>query len=376
MSKDYYQILGVTREASEEEIKKAYRKMALKYHPDKNPGDKQAEQRFKEAAEAFDVLSDADRRSRYDRFGVDGVRSAGARDFSNAQDIFSAFGDVFGGGGGSIFEEFFGGGMRGGRGSRVAMGEDLGAELTLTLEEAAAGATRTITLHRLAGCETCHGSGARPGTNATTCSLCNGIGQVQQAQGFFSIRTTCPKCRGQGRTIEDPCSACGGTGRARKTEDLEVKIPAGVHDGSRLRLPGHGNSGLYGGPPGDLYVMIDLEPHPFFERAENDIVCEVPVSYTQAALGGKVEVPTLGGKAMMTIPAGTQSGEILRLKGQGFPSLDGRRRGDELVRVVIEVPRRLTQEQEQLLRRLAELEAKEVGSGRKRFFDKLKTYFE
>ena len=375
MAQDYYETLGVGRDASADDIKKAYRKMALKYHPDKNPGDAEAERRFKDAAEAYDVLRDDEKRSRYDRYGADGVKgmAGGAQGFSNVEDIFSVFGDIFGGN--SIFDDFFGGG-RGGGGRRGAVqGENLRAEIQVTFEEAATGVSRVLSLKRAVACDTCQGSGAKEGTKPTTCATCGGAGQVAQSQGFFSIRMACPQCHGSGQTISDPCKSCSGSGRTKRKEDVEVQVPAGIFDGSRIRHPGKGNE-VPGGVPGDLFVVVRLKPHEFFQRVDNDVLCEVPIAYSQAALGAKVEVPTLRGKAVITIPAGTQSGELLRLKGQGFPSLDGYRPGDELVKVVVEVPRKMTQEQEKLLRQLAELEDRQVDSKRNSFFEKLKNYFE
>lgn len=368
MSGDYYEILGVSKEASPEEIKKAYRKLALKYHPDKNPGDEEAERSFKQAAEAYDVLGDTEKRARYDRYGAEGLQG-GTRGFSNVEDIFNVFGDIFGGQ--SIFDEIFGGGRRGGR----PQGENLRAEVPLSFEEAANGASRVLSVQRAVCCSTCEGSGAKPGTAPSRCSACGGVGQVAQSQGFFSVRMACPQCHGSGEVVTDPCRDCSGQGRVRKSEDVELEIPAGVHDGNRLRVTGRGHEHP-GGTPGDLFVMIRLKPHEFFQRIDNDVLCEVPISYTQAALGAKVEVPTLRGKATITVPSGTQGGEILRLKGQGFPSVDGYRGGDELVKIIVEVPRKLSSEQEALLRQLADLEDKQVDSKRHSFFEKLKNYFE
>ncbi|MFN0057097.1 MAG: molecular chaperone DnaJ [Planctomycetota bacterium] len=364
---DYYEILGVTRDASPEDIKKAYRKKALKFHPDKNPGDVEAERRFKEAAEAYDVLQDADKRARYDRYGAEGLREfGGGSNFTSVEDIFSVFGDLFGGG-------MFGGGG-GGRGRRV-QGESLRAEIQITLEEAVTGVSRTITLQHLQQCKECAGSGARSGSKPQTCSLCRGAGQVQQSQGFFTIRTSCPECRGEGRVIQDPCAACSGEGRRSVKRDIEIRIPPGASEGSRMRVGGQGNSGPQGGPPGDLYVYIRLKPHEFFARVDDDVVHEVPISYMQAVLGARVELPTLRGKAQVTIPPGTQSGEILRLKGQGFPRLERHGNGDQLVKAVIEVPRKVNAEQRELLERLAVLEDKQVDSRRYSFFERLRQYF-
>ena len=376
MSRDYYEILGVARDAGNDEIKKAYRGLALKHHPDKNPGEEEAERRFKEAAEAFDVLGDEKKRSTYDQFGHAGLSGAGAgpRGFSNVEDIFSVFGDIFGGGGGSIFEDLFGGG--GGGRPHPQQGENLRAEIPIRFEEAADGTHRELAVTRRLTCETCHGSGAKPGTKPTQCNLCHGVGQVQQSQGFFSIRSVCPQCRGEGVRIESPCAECQGEGRLRRKEDVRLDIPAGVQDGTRIRVTGAGNAGHRGGPPGDLHVIIRLEHHEFFQRVDNDVLCEIPVTFSQAALGAKVEVPTLGGKASMSIPAGTQSGEILRMRGQGFPSLHGHRGGDQLVKVVVEVPKKLNEEQTELLHRLAELDEKEVSHKRHSFFERLKNYFD
>ena len=379
MSRDYYEILGLARDASKDEIKKAYRGLALKHHPDKNPGDAEAERRFKEAAEAFDVLGDDQKRATYDQYGHAGLSGSGAgpRGFSNVEDIFSVFGDIFGGGGGggSIFEDLFGGGGGGGR-SHPQQGENLRAEIPIKFEEAAEGTHRELAVTRRHSCDTCNGSGAKPGTEPTPCNLCRGVGQVQQSQGFFSIRSVCPQCRGEGVRIENPCGDCHGEGRVRRKEDVHLDIPPGVQDGTRMRVTGAGNAGHRGGPAGDLHVIIRLEQHEFFQRVDNDVLCEIPVTFAQATLGSKVEVPTLGGKASMTIPAGTQSGEILRMRGQGFPSLHGHRGGDQLVKVVVEVPKKLSEEQRELLHRLAELDEKEVSTKRHSFFERLKNYFD
>ncbi len=376
MSRDYYDILGVGREASEDEIKKAYRQLALRYHPDKNPGDTEAEKQFKEAAEAYDVLSDSEKRSTYDQFGHAGLSGAGVgpQGFSNVEDIFSVFGDIFGGRGGSssIFEDFFGGGGR----QHPQQGESLRAEVPISFSEAAEGTDRNLSVTRRVECGTCSGSGAKPGTELSTCQMCGGVGQVQQSQGFFAVRTVCPQCKGDGVRIDSPCGNCHGEGRRRKKEDLRIDVPAGVHDGTRIRVSGAGNAGHRGGPAGDLHVIVRLEPHEFFQRVDNDVLCEIPIAFSQAALGCQIEVPTLRGRATMTIPAGTQAGEILRLRGQGFPSLHGHRSGDQLIKVVVEVPKKLNEEQEDLLRKLAKLEEKDVGSKRHSFFERLKNYFE
>lgn len=373
MSTDYYDILGVTRDASDDEIKKAYRRLALQHHPDKNPGDAEAERLFKQAAEAYDVLRDPQKRERYDRYGEAGLGDTGAGGFTNVEDIFSMFGDLFGGGGGGIFEGIFGGGRRRGGAQH---GEDLRTEVELTFEEASVGVDKELEIRLMRACGKCSGQGTKSGSGRETCSLCRGMGQVQQQQGFFAVRTTCPQCRGEGEQITDPCGACRGEGRTEKRETIEVKIPAGIQHGSRMRVRGAGNEGRRGGPRGDLYVFVSLAPHEFLEREEDHVLCEVPISYSQAVLGTKVEVPSLAGSVSVTVPPGTQSGEVLRLRGQGFPHLQGHGRGDQLVRVYVDVPHKVNAEQEELLRRLAELEEKQVDSRRNSFFQRLKKYFE
>ncbi len=371
MANDYYEILGVSREATAEEIEKAYRRQALKHHPDKNRGDAEAEKRFKVSAEAYDVLGDSEKRARYDRYGHAGLKGIQGRGFQNVEDIFSVFGDIFGGG--SVFGDLFGSPSHA---SGANQGENLRAEVGVTFEEVAHGTTRVLTVRRAVACEECKGSGAKKGTAPTRCDLCGGAGAVQQPHGFFSIRMTCPQCHGQGMTIAELCRRCHGEGRLQQKQDIEVKIPAGIHDGSRIRMRGRGNDGPRGGGTGDLFVVVRLEAHEFFQRVDNDVLCEIPITFTQAALGAQVEVPTLRGKVRMTIPAGSQSGEILRLKGQGFPSLDGYGVGDALIRVSVEVPRKLSSEQEELLRQLAEIEETQVESKSHTFFERLKNYFE
>ncbi|MDE0961037.1 MAG: molecular chaperone DnaJ [Planctomycetota bacterium] len=357
-ARDYYDVLGVPREASEEEIKKAYRKLALKHHPDKNPGDSRAEAKFKEAAEAYDVLRDDEQRSIYDSHGHDGLSGMGqGSGFSNVEDIFSVFGDLFGGGG------------------RVRRGESLRAHLQLTLEEAANGVQRTIQLRRMVGCGSCSGTGARAGSKPVRCRTCSGAGQVLRSQGFFSVRTPCPACSGRGEIIDDPCSACSAAGLIQKTEEIEVDVPAGVEDGMILRLSGRGNEGPQGIPAGDLQVVLSYRQHPFFSRVKDHVCFELPISYSQAALGTSVEVPTLDGKAVLTIPAGTQSGDLLRMRKMGFRSVHSNRKGDQLVEAIIEVPLDLGPEEKQLLERLAEIEEKEVGTRRRGFLERLKEYF-
>lgn len=368
--RDYYEVLGVERGAGADDIKKAYRKLAMKFHPDRNPGDKEAETRFKEAAEAYEVLADDKKRARYDQLGhagVDGMGHAG-QGFHSMEDIFAQFGDVFGGGGGGgIFEQFFGGGAR----QERNQGASLKLGLAIPFREAVKGCTRTITLKRSETCTTCGGSGAKPGTKPKTCSLCHGHGAVRQGQGFFVVQTTCPQCGGSGTVVSDPCRDCRGQGSVPQDVTIKVRIPAGIEDGSRLRVAGEGEPGRDGGPRGDLYVYVQVEEDPFFERHEQNVVCKVPVTYAQAALGAEIEVPTLDGAATLRIPAGTQSGEILRMRGLGVG--DGRSRGDQLVVVQVTVPKRLTDRQRELLAELGRIED-EAGEQRS-FFDRIKKMF-
>ncbi|MFQ5694144.1 MAG: molecular chaperone DnaJ, partial [Nitrospinota bacterium] len=317
LKRDYYEVLGVDRGAGEQEIKKAYRKKALEYHPDHNPGDSEAEQRFKEAAVAYEVLRDAEKRRLYDQFGFEGLQGAGFQGFRGFEDIFSAFGDIFG--------DFFGGGAFGGRQRRRGppRGHDLRYDLSVGFEDAARGTEVTLEVPRLKRCETCEGSGARPGTAPVPCRKCGGYGQVQQVHGFFSIATTCPACGGAGQVLEDPCKECGGEGLVERSKSLKVKIPAGVDTGARLRIQGEGEDGPGGGPPGDLYVCVTVEPHPVFQRDGKNLFCRVPVTFALAALGGKLEVPTLNGSRRVTLPKGTQSGERFRVQGSGIPDVRG-----------------------------------------------------
>ena len=376
--RDYYEILGVQKNASEDDIKKAYRRLAMKYHPDRNPEDKtEAERKFKEAAEAYDVLGDPQKRQRYDQFGKAGLKGAyQPHGFTDIHDIFSAFGDIFGGGGGGIFDDFFGGGGRmRTRGPR--RGASLRCQIVLKLEECATGVEKTVSLRRHELCTTCHGSGAKPGTSPETCKTCGGTGVVQQSQGFFSLRTTCPRCRGEGKIISDPCSTCHGSGHEVKQREIKIRIPAGIEDGTQLRMTGEGEAGDPGGPRGDLYCFIHVQEHPFFERHGSDLLTRVPVTFSQAALGGEVDVPTIHGKTTaLKIPAGTQSGQVLRLRGQGMPSVRGRGAGNLLVQVSVETPTKLTSEQKRLLRELARTEEANITPERKSFFDKVKQYLQ
>ena len=340
--RDYYEVLGVSKSASADEIKKAYRRLAMKYHPDRNKTDDDSERKFKEAKEAYEVLRDSDRRAAYDRFGHEGLRGAGMGGpggFS-AEGFSDIFGDVFG-------DIFGGGGRRSGR--QVFRGADLGYELRLDLEKAVHGDTVTIDVPSQVTCESCDGSGAKKGTTPDQCSTCGGAGQVRMQQGFFSIQQTCPACKGAGTIISDPCDDCHGRGRVRKTRTLSVKVPAGVDDGDRIRLAGEGEAGRNGGPPGDLYVEIRLEPHKIFMRDGADLSCEVPISFATAALGGEVELPTLDGNVSLKVPAGTQSGNVFRLRGKGVTTVRDPRTGDLFAKVSVETPVNLTNEQRELL---------------------------
>jgi molecular chaperone DnaJ len=369
--RDYYEVLGVGREGSADEIKKSYRKLALKYHPDRNPDNKEAEASFREAAEAYEVLSDDQKKAQYDRFGHEGVRGAAGGGSGSMEDIFSNFGDVFGG---SIFEDFFGG--RGGGGQqRQQKGASLRCQLSISFIESSTGCTKTIELSRQESCGTCDGSGAKPGTKPVTCSTCKGHGEVTQSQGFFSVRTPCPKCQGSGQSIETPCTTCQGRGRQPKRTKVEVRIPAGIEDGTRLRVQGEGEAGPQGGLRGDLMCYVQVQSHVLFQRDGDNVYCQVPITFTEAALSSEVTIPTLKGKSTMTIPAGTQSGQVFRLRGQGFPNVHGQGVGDQMVEIAIEVPKKLSDKQEELLRAFAETEHKEVGPKRQSWFDKLKDFF-
>jgi molecular chaperone DnaJ len=371
--RDYYEVLEVGRNASESEIKKAYRKLAKKYHPDVNPGDKTAEVKFKEVNEAYEVLSDANKRSRYDQFGFAGVDPNG---FGGAG---AGFGDFDFGGIGDIFESFFGGGGFG-RSSRSRSGPRKGADLRYSLEisfeEAAFGTNREITISRHESCESCGGSGAKKGTSPTTCKHCNGSGQVQYKQstpfGQFVNVKTCDVCRGEGKIILDPCPTCNGKGRNRKNVKISLDIPAGIDDGQIISMRGEGDPGSKGGPKGDLFVTINVKAHSIFKRQGNDVVCEMPITFVQAALGAELEVPTLDGKVSYTMPEGTQTGSIFRLKGKGIPHLRGSGRGDQYVKVVIDVPKKLNEKQKELLREFAEISGDEACEQRKNFFEKMK----
>jgi len=363
MKRDYYEILGVSRDCSSEELKRAYRKLALKYHPDKNQGDKKAEERFKEAAEAYEVLRDPQKRQTYDLYGHEGIAGTGFRGFSGHQDIFSTFGD--------LFEDLFGFSAAHRR-QDAYMGPEAGADLRydldISFEDAARGAETEIEIVRLESCSICHGTGMAPGSHPATCPTCHGRGQIIRSEGFFRISSTCPHCSGSGTIITNPCKTCQGKGRVRERHKVKVRIPAGVDTGSRLRLRREGEAGLRNGPRGDLYVVIHVKPHDLFERRGNDIYLRLPISIVQAALGDEIEVSTLDGPRNLKIPAGTQTGEHFRLKGLGVPDLRGFGAGDQVVEVAVVTPTSLTERQCALLREFADIEKEKKGGG---FFRKL-----
>jgi molecular chaperone DnaJ len=369
--RDYYEILGVERSADEREIKKAYKRLAMKFHPDRNPDNPESEEKFKEAKEAYEILSDAQKRAAYDKFGHAGVdpNQAGPGGFGGNAD----FGDVFG----DIFGDIFGGGRRT---QRAARGADLRYNMELTLEEAVRGISKEIKVPTLVECDECHGSGARSGTTAQTCPTCHGSGQVQMRQGFFAVTQACPHCHGKGKIITDPCRKCHGDGRVQKTKTLSVKIPAGVDTGDRIRLAGEGEAGEFGAPAGDLYVQVHVKEHPIFVRDGNNLYCEIPISFTTAALGGEVAVPTLDGRLMLKIPAETQSGRMFRLRGKGVRSLRSGAEGDLLCKAVVETPVKLSEEQKDLLRQLEDsLNGSEVKTHKPKadgFFEGVKRFFD
>ncbi len=372
--RDYYEVLGVQKGAAKDDIKKAYRKLAMQYHPDRNPDNKEAEAKFKEASEAADVLLDDDKKARYDQFGhagMNGGMGGGPGGFQNGD--FGDFGDIFG----DIFGDMLGGGRsrRGGGRSRGRPGDDLQMGIDIEFSEAAFGTEKTISLTKNVKCDTCNGSGAKAGSAPTTCDYCNGHGEVRRQQGFFTVSSTCPKCNGSGQMIKDPCGSCHGAGKKKKKVDLQVKIPAGIDQGQRLKLSGEGDAGVQGGMNGDLYVVINIKPHEIFERDEFDVHCTVPISFTQAALGDEMEVPTLSGKVSLKIPAGTQSGVKMRLKGKGIQRLGGYGQGDQIVTVHVETPTKLSSEQKDLLKRLAEVDTHSNPMSRG-FFDKVKDLFQ
>ncbi|OQW69029.1 MAG: molecular chaperone DnaJ [Proteobacteria bacterium ST_bin12] len=372
--KDYYEVLGVNKDASEEEIKKSYRKLAMKYHPDRNPDNPKAEEQFKEAKEAYEMLSDDQKRAAYDQYGHAGVeQGAGAGGFGGA-----GFGDAFG----DIFGDIFGGGRQGGgQRNNVYRGADLRYNMEISLEDAAKGTETKIRIPVQAACETCKGTGAKAGKSPVTCTTCNGHGQVRMQQGFFSVQQTCPKCHGSGKIIkdEDKCGTCHGAGREKINKTLSVKIPAGVDEGDRIRLTGEGEAGVNGGPTGDLYVVVHLKQHEIFQRDGGNLHCEMPISFSTAALGGEIEVPTLGGSAKMKIPAETQTGGVFRLKGKGIKPLRQSENGDLMVHVVVETPVKLTEKQKDLLREFeisTQADSGKHSPRNKSWVDKVKGFFE
>ncbi len=372
--RDYYETLGVGKSASADDIKRAYRRMALKYHPDKNPDDKEAERKFKECAEAYEVLSDPDKRQRYDQFGHDGLRGIGMRDYQHMkwQDIGSVFEDIFGGLGG--FGDLFGGmaGQKRTRRTGPARGYDLETSVELTLNDIAKGAEKTIEFTRQDICSECSGSACAKGTTPGRCPTCRGTGQVAKGGGFFQMVSTCPQCRGAGQIITNPCKKCRGTGRVPKKRIVNIKIPVGVHEGQGIRVANEGEPGRSGGPRGDLYCYVRIKPHKFLHRDGNNIVAVVPISFIQAALGATIDVPSLNGSKQLKIPPGTQYGSIFRIKGQGLPDIRTRRTGDQLVQITIETPAKLNAKQRELLREFAKTENKTISPKSKSFFEKLK----
>ncbi|HIJ59122.1 MAG TPA: molecular chaperone DnaJ [Nitrospirae bacterium] len=363
--KDYYATLGVDRNASQDEIKKAFRQLALKYHPDRNQGNKEAEEKFKEINEAYTCLSDPDKRNHYDRFGTaEGFPNQGGFGAGGSTTFSTIFED--------IFEDFFGGFS--GRGAKPTRGADLRYNLTITLEESAFGAEKIITVSKWNNCDVCHGTGAEPGTNPISCGQCKGTGNIRFQQGFFSVSKTCPKCQGTGIIIPSPCKNCKGTTKVRINKELSIKIPAGVDSNSRLRVSGEGDIGNNGGSPGDLYVIISVQEHPIFKRVGMDIYCHIPISFPKAVFGGEIEVPTLNGPYKHKIPAGTSSGAEFRLKGKGIPKLGSFHRGDQILQVSIEVPKKLSDRQKEILREFAKLSGEEIDVP-KGFTGKLKDLF-
>jgi molecular chaperone DnaJ len=387
--RDYYDVLNVARTASQEEIKKAYRQLALKYHPDRNPGNKEAEEKFKEAAEAYEVLSDADKRARYDRFGHEGMRGTNFREFTDINDVFSTFGDIFGGAfGGGIFDEVFGTRGRQQRrrpaGQQGTPGSDLRIKLSLTLEEIASGVEKKIKVRRQRTCDACGGSGAKSGSSKSSCPQCHGSGELRQVSrsmfGQFVNITTCPTCGGEGKIIKDPCGHCSGEGRVQGESTIKVSVPAGVAEGNYLTLQGQGYAGRRGGHAGDLYVLIEEEPHPHFRRQGDDIVYDLLISFPTAALGGDVEIPTLRGTARLTIEPGTPPGRVLRMRERGIPHLNSHGRGDQLVNISVWVPTKLNPRERELLRELAKQEhltpsEEDRKSNSRSFFDRMKDTF-
>ncbi len=379
VKRDYYEVLGVERTATTAEIKTSYRKLAVKFHPDKNPGDHTAEDRFKELGEAYEVLMDDNKRAAYDRFGHNAFgpgAGSGGQPGGGFHDPFDIFREVFSGGGGGIFDSFFSGGGGGGRDpSGHLRGSDLRYDLQITLEEAAEGCEKEVELHKLDACERCDGSGGEDGAKASSCPSCHGRGQVITSRGIFQVAQTCPKCRGSGQVISNPCRSCGGEGRRDKTSRVKLRIPAGIDEGSRLRSTRNGEAGVRGGPPGDLYVVIHIKEHPVFQREEDNLFCELPITFATATLGGELTVPTLSGKAHMKVPAGTQGGTLFRVRGKGMPNLHTKSHGDLLVRVLVEVPTKLNSEQKRKLQEFAESYGEENSPLSKSFLERARDFF-
>ena len=381
MADDYYELLGVGKGVSDEELKKSYRKLALKYHPDRNPDDKEAEEQFKKVSHAYEVLKDPEKRAAYDRYGAKAFEGGGmgAGGGGGFHDPFEMFREVYEGGGGGgfggIFDELFGGGRSGGQGGARA-GANLQYDLTVTLEEAAKGAEKEISFRRAVSCDHCDGNGSEPGTSKKTCNTCGGAGQVTASRGFFQVRQTCPTCHGTGSIIETPCKQCSGEGRVMKSSQSQVKVPAGVDNGSRLRLSGMGEAGVGGGPTGDLIIVIHLKDHEIFDRDGDDLYCQIPIKFTLAALGGAIDVPTLSGRASLKIPGGTQSGTTFRMRKKGMPSLRGFGNGDQYITVHVEVPKSLSAKQKEQLEAFAKESGDDQEPVGKSFFDKAKRFFD
>jgi molecular chaperone DnaJ len=372
--RDYYEVLGVDRSVSEEDLKRAYRKLAVKFHPDKNPGDHSAEEKFKEIGEAYEALSDPSKRAAYDRYGHAAFQG-GMGSGGGFHDPFDIFREVFSGGGGGIFEQFFGGGGGGADPSGRQRGSDLRYDLQVTLEEAARACEKEIEIRKLDPCEPCGGTGAQKGSKIVTCPTCRGRGQVVASRGFFQVAQTCPACHGSGRIVEKPCASCQGEGRVEKTSRVKIKIPAGIDTESRLRSTGGGEAGVRGGPAGDLYVVVHIREHDVFTRNGIDLACEVPIPFSTAALGGEIKVPTLDGSVSLKIPPGTQGGSVFRIRGFGMPALQGIGKGDILTQVQVEVPTRLNSEQRAALQAFAELCGEENNPIHKSFYDRVKSFF-
>lgn len=387
---DYYATLGLSKSASKEDIKKAYRKLAIKYHPDKNPGDKEAESKFKEVSEAYEILGDESKRQMYDQYGSDAFRAGagggggGMGGFSSMEEALRTFMGAFGGGGGqsaggeSIFDSFFSfGGSHGGGYNQAMQGASKKATITISFEDACKGVEKQITVTNLVSCEKCHGSGAKSSGGIKTCNTCHGAGQVQQSRGFFSMTSTCPNCHGSGQMITDPCDECNSSGTLKKKQNVSVSIPAGIDDGMRIKLTGRGDSGVRGGPPGDLYIYVRVKEHEIFHREGDDVIIDLPITFSEATLGVKKEIPTpLQGNCRLTIPEGTQSGKVLRVKGSGMPNVHGHGKGDLLVEIHVETPVHLSAKQKELLQEFQDLETPKNSPQKKGFFEKLKSCFQ